>query len=135
MLAGLAFGTASGADDDAALMALGKTLFTVGAVPPCALCHALKDAGATGAIGPAFDDLQPDAGSGHRRAQERHRRDAVVSRQPQRRADARARALRLQGERRRAIGAAIGRCGPFGGVAPRRTLAVLPLPPLVSGVR
>ena len=59
MLVGLACGTASGADDDAALMALGKTLFTVGAVPPCALCHTLKDAGATGAIGPAFDDLQP----------------------------------------------------------------------------
>ena len=57
MLAGLA-GTASGADDDAALMALGKTLFTVGAVP-CATCHALKDAGASGAVGPAFDDLQP----------------------------------------------------------------------------
>ena len=59
LLAGLACGTASGADDDAALMALGKTLFTVGAVPPCAICHALKDAGATGAIGPAFDDLKP----------------------------------------------------------------------------
>jgi len=59
VLAGLACGTASGADDDAALMALGKTLFTVGAVPPCATCHTLKDAGATGAIGPAFDDLQP----------------------------------------------------------------------------
>ena len=61
MLAGLACGTASGADDDAALMALGKTLFTVGAVPPCATCHTLKDAGATGAIGPSFDDLQPAA--------------------------------------------------------------------------
>jgi sulfite dehydrogenase len=60
MLAGLACGTASGADDDAALMALGKTLFTVGAVPPCATCHTLKDAGATGAIGPVFDDLQPE---------------------------------------------------------------------------
>ena len=59
MLAGLACGTASGADDDAALMALGKTLFTVGAVPPCAICHTLKDADATGAIGPVFDDLQP----------------------------------------------------------------------------
>jgi len=58
-LAVLALGTASGADDDAAQMALGKTLFTVGAVPPCATCHTLKDAGATGAIGPAFDDLQP----------------------------------------------------------------------------
>jgi sulfite dehydrogenase len=28
-------------------------------VPPCATCHTLKDAGATGAIGPSFDDLQP----------------------------------------------------------------------------
>ena len=59
VLAGLACGPANGADDDAALMALGKTLFTVGAVPPCAICHTLKDADATGAIGPVFDDLQP----------------------------------------------------------------------------
>ena len=58
VLAALACGPASGADD-AALMALGKTLFTVGAVPPCGTCHTLKDAGTTGAIGPAFDDLQP----------------------------------------------------------------------------
>lgn len=58
-LSGLAVGAASAADDDAALMALGKTLFTVGAVPPCATCHTLKDAGTTGAIGPVFDDLQP----------------------------------------------------------------------------
>jgi cytochrome c6 len=59
LAAGLALGTATGADDDAALMALGKTLFTVGAVPPCSICHTLKDADASGAIGPAFDDLQP----------------------------------------------------------------------------
>jgi cytochrome c6 len=59
VLASLAAGAARAADDDAALMALGKTLFTVGAVPPCALCHTLKDAGTTGAIGPVFDDLQP----------------------------------------------------------------------------
>jgi sulfite dehydrogenase len=59
MLGGLGAGAAHAADDDAALMALGKTLFTVGAVPPCALCHTLKDAAATGAIGPVFDDLQP----------------------------------------------------------------------------
>ena len=52
---------ADAADDDASQMALGKTLFTAGAVPPCAICHALKDAGATGAVGPALDDLQPDA--------------------------------------------------------------------------
>jgi len=30
-------------------------------VPPCALCHALKDAGTSGAVGPVLDDLQPDA--------------------------------------------------------------------------
>jgi cytochrome c6 len=59
VLVSLACGAANGADDDAALMALGKTLFTVGAVPPCATCHTLKDAGASGAIGPVFDDLQP----------------------------------------------------------------------------
>jgi len=59
--ASLALGTTFAADDDAAQMALGKTLFTVGAVPPCATCHALKDAGATGDIGPSFDDLQPTA--------------------------------------------------------------------------
>jgi sulfite dehydrogenase len=58
-LASLALAPALGADDDAAQMALGKTLFSVGAVPPCATCHTLKDAGATGAIGPSFDDLQP----------------------------------------------------------------------------
>jgi cytochrome c6 len=60
-LAMASLATAFGADDDAAQMALGKTLFTVGAVPPCATCHTLKDAGATGAIGPSFDDLQPAA--------------------------------------------------------------------------
>lgn len=30
-------------------------------MPPCAICHTLKDAGATGAVGPVLDDLQPDA--------------------------------------------------------------------------
>ena len=49
------------AADEAADLALGKTLFTVGAVPPCAICHTLKDAGTTGAVGPVFDELQPDA--------------------------------------------------------------------------
>ncbi len=41
----------------------GRKLFSAG-VPPapaCALCHALKDAGATGAVGPDLDDLRPDA--------------------------------------------------------------------------
>ena len=49
------------AADDAATLAAGKALFTGGATPPCALCHTLKDAGTTGAIGPPLDELQPDA--------------------------------------------------------------------------
>ena len=32
-----------------------------GGAPACALCHALKDAGAEGAIGPSLDELKPDA--------------------------------------------------------------------------
>ena len=55
-------GNARGADDgDTNELQLGRTLFTVGAIPPCATCHTLKDAGATGAIGPILDDLQPTA--------------------------------------------------------------------------
>jgi cytochrome c6 len=57
----MTWGTAGFAADDAAQLALGKSLFTGGAVPPCATCHTLKDAGSNGAIGPVFDDLQPDA--------------------------------------------------------------------------
>ena len=61
-LALAAAGIARGADDaDANELQLGKTLFTVGANPPCSTCHTLKDAGATGAIGPVLDDLQPTA--------------------------------------------------------------------------
>lgn len=44
---------------DAAQLELGKTLFIKDAVPACAICHALKDAGATGAIGPDLDELKP----------------------------------------------------------------------------
>lgn len=39
----------------------GQELFLKGATPPCALCHALADAGAVGAIGPSLDELKPDA--------------------------------------------------------------------------
>ena len=61
-LALVAAGIARGADDaDANELQLGKTLFTVGAIPPCASCHTLKDAGATGAVGPVLDELQPSA--------------------------------------------------------------------------
>ncbi len=49
------------AADDASRLAAGKALFVGGANPPCALCHTLKDAGTTGAIGPVLDELQPDA--------------------------------------------------------------------------
>lgn len=59
-LCGTAANAASAADE-AAQMALGKQLFTTGATPACAICHTLKDAGSEGAIGPIFDELQPDA--------------------------------------------------------------------------
>ena len=49
------------APDHAAQMTLDKQLFAAGAVPACAICHTLKDAGAEGAIGPVLDELQPDA--------------------------------------------------------------------------
>ena len=49
------------AQDDAAQLALGKKLFMQGAVPVCSVCHTLKDAGASGAIGPVLDELKPDA--------------------------------------------------------------------------
>ena len=39
----------------------GRTLFNKTAVPACAVCHALKNAGAEGAIGPSLDELKPDA--------------------------------------------------------------------------
>lgn len=60
-LATTSFAGAARAADDAAQLALGKALFTKNATPPCALCHTLKDAGTSGAIGPVFDELQPDA--------------------------------------------------------------------------
>jgi sulfite dehydrogenase len=47
--------------DDAAQLKLGKKLFTTLSVPACALCHALKDADAEGAVGPVLDELKPDA--------------------------------------------------------------------------
>lgn len=48
------------AAQDAAELELGKKLFS-SAVPACALCHTLKDAGASGSIGPDLDELRPDA--------------------------------------------------------------------------
>lgn len=60
-LAAMLFAPAIAADD-AASYALGKQLFTGTAVPACAVCHTLKDAGARGMVGPVLDELKPDAG-------------------------------------------------------------------------
>lgn len=38
----------------------GRKVFTEIAQPPCAVCHTLEDAGATGEIGPSLDELKPD---------------------------------------------------------------------------
>ncbi len=45
---------------DSATLARGKALFQTQAVPACAVCHTLADAGAEGAIGPNLDDLKPE---------------------------------------------------------------------------
>jgi cytochrome c6 len=44
-----------------AQLAEGRALFVSGATPPCAICHTLKDAGATGNVGPVLDEVKPDA--------------------------------------------------------------------------
>jgi sulfite dehydrogenase len=46
---------------DSAQLALGKKIFTQSAVPACAVCHALKDSGSQGAVGPSLDELKPGA--------------------------------------------------------------------------
>jgi mono/diheme cytochrome c family protein len=43
-----------------AQFAEGRAHFLGGATPPCAICHTLKEAGATGNVGPVLDDVQPD---------------------------------------------------------------------------
>lgn len=48
--------TVAGADE---LFDEGKKVFMEQAQPSCAICHTLKDAGSTGAIGPNFNDLKP----------------------------------------------------------------------------
>jgi len=52
---------AAGDADAQARLALGRQVFLQSAVPACALCHALRDAGAEGAVGPVLDDIRPDA--------------------------------------------------------------------------
>jgi sulfite dehydrogenase len=54
----------NGADAQAAAgdaqFAEGRALFIGGATPPCAICHTLKEAGATGNVGPVLDEVRPD---------------------------------------------------------------------------
>jgi sulfite dehydrogenase len=57
----LAAAQAAGAADATDPLAAGRALFTRDAVPACAVCHTLADAGATGAVGPVLDELRPDA--------------------------------------------------------------------------
>lgn len=44
---------------DEAQLEQGKVLFMSGAVPACAICHTLKDAGSSGTIGPDLNELKP----------------------------------------------------------------------------
>ena len=42
-----------------AAASLGKSLYTNGTQPDCGVCHTLKDAGSTGAVGPNLDVIEP----------------------------------------------------------------------------
>jgi mono/diheme cytochrome c family protein len=42
-----------------ARLALGRQVFSEQAQPSCSLCHSLRDAGASGIIGPDLDQLKP----------------------------------------------------------------------------
>jgi cytochrome c5 len=52
-------GGTGGAAAGGAAMAEGKTVFTAN----CASCHTLKEAGASGEVGPNLDELEPDMGT------------------------------------------------------------------------
>jgi sulfite dehydrogenase len=60
LAAAVAWSGANAAERDSGDAAEGRRLFTTGAVPPCALCHTLKDAGSNAEIGPSLDELKPD---------------------------------------------------------------------------
>lgn len=60
-LLGLLLAAAIGNAQADATAELGRKVFVQIAQPPCAICHALKDAESTGEIGPGLDDLKPDA--------------------------------------------------------------------------
>lgn len=50
-------GSAMAADADK--LAKGKAIFLTDAVPACAVCHTLQEAGATGVVGPDLDEMKP----------------------------------------------------------------------------
>lgn len=58
LLALVAFSLPAISDQD---LSQGREVFTQTATPSCTICHALSDAGATGAIGPNLDELKPSA--------------------------------------------------------------------------
>lgn len=60
LAAAVFIGSASGAAAKDVDMAKGRQMFLQGTQPTCALCHTLKDAGTSGAIGPDLDELKPD---------------------------------------------------------------------------
>jgi sulfite dehydrogenase len=58
----LASGNSGGPSSSAtSAVGAGKQLFLSGTTPSCATCHALKDAGANGNVGPDLDALRPSA--------------------------------------------------------------------------
>ena len=59
VLALLCLGTSFVMADEASDFTLGKKLFS-SAVPPCGICHTLKDAESEGAVGPILDELKPN---------------------------------------------------------------------------
>jgi cytochrome c6 len=56
-----AFALQAQAADDG-LREAGRRLFNSGTAPSCATCHTLRDANASGEIGPVLDELRPDEG-------------------------------------------------------------------------
>lgn len=57
VLAGLMAAVSVAADD--ARLELGRQVFTEQAQPSCSLCHSLREAAASGVIGPDLDQLKP----------------------------------------------------------------------------
>jgi mono/diheme cytochrome c family protein len=50
-------GTSTGAEQPSGDPAAGKEIFRTSAQPPCASCHTLKEANATGTVGPDLDQV------------------------------------------------------------------------------